>query len=759
MPKNVVLVDTPGFLQALGSNRKKIDTLSSREGVVFADLDAAYEYYYPRANLVLWAFRADRINDRDTIETFETLSQQQKSVLGVITYFDLMKSEEERQEVLRRAGILYGTKVVDFHPVITGGKNPNLGYGISALQQQLASVSEEATPIKQEEASQFIRNEASACQKWMTQKGDLLIENVSQISFYCNATSGGLLKEAKSSNLALTEYFQSNTVPHIEAPDFSTFIRSILKESSNLPSLVAARSAGRPASTGEQEEMAELFRRYISEKLRIPDLNKQFQSKLHYISGYIVAEGKRQSAGHHLTQIRIHQTSQIEKRKLEGQILPPNVQNLSVEFPTLPVPVIFSSGTDEFLDFIGSLGDFAGGVLKFFGWKSKAEANERLMVSAIADTKHSARNLPLLMEEAIRDYVQHAAHAILKSADEATSKVYPGKDLISLKDDAIEIDDHLNQLQIILQLVPVQDDSQYLYKTLFALWSPRDDPRKAVIDVFCEWFDKKESELSSQCRNWLTEAIINTQIEKANLEQITVAYLMETKQSQKMVRPLLAGTISRSPLFNEVGGLVLRWSSHIAQNISRNQLFNDQENFLKIKFDGFELHGIAGEFSKALALDFQKRFEKHFNSRTIYADSDKMARFEARKTYGKNFIKAFSAIGLGVAISYGVFDHVAGITPWTHFVDSLGFGAGAFGVSFTGNTVYQILAFRRRRRDEMVAAVSSEILDEASKCAEIAWKEAHNTLNGTLARQIIGQKTLIKKRTLDFAIEGEFTGK
>jgi GTP-binding protein EngB required for normal cell division len=755
-PKNIVLVDTPGFLQALGSNRRQIDTLSSREGVVFADLDAAYEYYYPRANLVMWAFRADRINDRDTIDTFQTLSEQKKKVLGVVTYFDLMKSEDERQESLRRARQQYGTKVDDFQPVITGGRTSQLGYGISALREHLASASDEAVPIKQEEAKQFILNEAKTGEKWMAQKGDSLIENVSQISFYCNATSGGLLKEAKSSNSALSHYFQSNVAPKIDAPSFSTFIKNILKEVSNIPELKAARAAGVQPSLEDKAEMADYFNRDVSEKLRISELDKQFQNTLHYISGYIVTEGKRQSAGHHLTQILIHQTSQIEKRKLEGQILPPNVQNLSVAFPTLPVPIIFSSGTDELLDFIGSLGDFAGGLLKLFGWQSKAKENERLMLSAIADTKHSARNLPNHMEQALREYVRQAAQSILKSADGAVGKAYPGKDLIRLKDDAVEIDKHLDKLQMLFQAVPIQDDSRYLYKTLFALWSPRDDPRKAVIDAFCEWFIKNESELRHNCQDWIVDVIAGHVLDKTAVEQVVFAYLTESEQTQEMAGPILAGVIGRRSIPNEMNGLILRWSSQLVQSISAKRLFNDKKNFLQLKFDGFELQGISDEFSRSLASDFSRHFDRYFNSQTVFVNSSEMTPLENRKIYGGRPIIMFSAIGFCAALGCGTSEHIVGVAIWPDILSSLGLGATIAGMIFAGNWTYQLRAFRRRRRDEMVAAVTTEICAETLRIARTAWQESRQKLNASLARQLIGKKTLIKKRALDFAIEGEF---
>lgn len=752
-PRNVVLVDTPGFLQALGSNRQRVETISSSKGVVFADLHAAYEYYYPRANVVLWAFRADRINDRDTVETFQALAEQRKTILGAITFFDLMKTEQEQQEVLRRAEKLFGSQVASFLPVVTGGKTSLLGHGIPDVRKQLEHISDQAAVIKLEEAAQFATNEASSCQKWMTQKGDLLIVNVTQISFYCNATSSSLLREAKTSYAALVQYFKDNTIPEIVSSSFPTFIRATLEAASKVPALRVALAQGRQPTSEDKEEMVSYFNRDISEKLRLSDLNKQFQNKLQYISNYIVAEGKRQSAGHHLAQIVIHQSGETRKHKLEGQINPPDVKTLTVAFPSLALPMIFSSVTDEIFDFIGG---FAGGVLKIFGWQSKAEKNERLMLSAIEDTKYSAQSLPQQMEKAMKQYVVQAAQAVLKSADEAVGKVYPSKNLISLKDDAVEIDKHLDQLQAFFKASPMQNESRYLYKTLYALWSPRDDPRRAVIDTFCEWFGKKQVEFSRECEGWLTEVLPKTFLDEVGLNNTLQAYLIRTDQAQEMRKPVLVGSIGQTSESSEIKDYTYLWSSHLAQGLAQKQLFDDRENFLKIKFDGFEVQGIAHEFSEFLSREFNQRFDRHFNLLTVYGDSRSMPMFDTSKVYGIKPLATLTGIGILSALGLGSVEYLLGIKLGQDVANGVVAGVSVSGVGLAVNWTHHLRAFQRHRHEVMVAAVTSELCEKLIESTNAAWRETHSTLTPHLARQLIGYKTLVKKRALDFAIEGEF---
>jgi len=752
-PKNVVLVDTPGFLQALGRNRQRVETISSNKGVVFADLNAAYEYYYPRANVVLWAFRADRINDRDTEETFQTLAEQKKDILGIVTFFDLMKTEQERLEALRRAEKLFGPHVVDLLPVITGGKTPSLGHGIPEVREQLEHVSNQAAVIKLEEAAQFILNEAASCQRWMVQKGDLLIANVTQISFYCNATSGGLLREAKTSHEALVQHFQNTIAPQVAKTDFSAFVRTTLEEASKVPALLAARTEGRQPTSEDKAKMVKYFNENVTDKLRISDLNRQFHNRLKYISGYIVAEGKRQSAGHHLAQIIIHQSGETKKYKLESQINPPDVATLSVAFPAPPVPVIFSSGIDELLDFIGSRSGFAGGVLRIFGWQSKAEENERLMLSAIADTKHSAQALPSQMKKALSQYVVQAAQAVVRSADEAAKEVYPGKNLLSLKDDAVEIDKHLDQLQTLLKANSVQDENRYLYKTLYALWSPRDDPRRAVIDTFCEWFDRKQAELSRECCGWLAEVLTESPFNKPELSHIVQAHLVRTKQTQEVIRPMLASGILKT---SDTTDIVHLWSTRLAQRLVKKQLFNDRKNFLKIKFDGFELQGIANEFSKVLGSEFKRRFDRHFASLTISGNRYPMPEFNNSKVYGIKPLAGVLGVATFSALGCGTVEYFAGVKIWQHIADSFVAAGAAGAFRLAGNWGYQLKAFRQRRQEAMVASVTSEICEKLVESAHSAWQETYPLANSQLARQLIGQRTLVKKRALDFATEGEF---
>ncbi len=118
---NVALVDTPGFSQLRADTSVQNINLYGSRGIQFTASDA-FEYYYYRADIVLWCMKATKLQDEDTLAALTAVGSQEKKIIGVLTHMD--RVPQERWEEIRREALrLYGEYVPEFVFTAAGAKN------------------------------------------------------------------------------------------------------------------------------------------------------------------------------------------------------------------------------------------------------------------------------------------------------------------------------------------------------------------------------------------------------------------------------------------------------------------------------------------------------------------------------------------------------------------------------------------------------------------------------------------------------------
>lgn len=135
LPTDVALVDTPGFAQVRADLDLTRVSLRGARGIEVLAKEP-FDYWYHRADVVLWVFKATKLTDRDTRDALEKLAPQGKRVLGVITHMDRVP-EAERSAVVAAARQAFGAYVPDFVPVVTKAGHPDLPPSITGLRARL----------------------------------------------------------------------------------------------------------------------------------------------------------------------------------------------------------------------------------------------------------------------------------------------------------------------------------------------------------------------------------------------------------------------------------------------------------------------------------------------------------------------------------------------------------------------------------------------------------------------------------------------
>lgn len=326
------------------------------KGVAF-DLEDIYENYYPRATLVLWAFKASKLNDRDTTDTFAKLSQRGKRILGIVTYVDTVPAAQ-RAELMAKTTALFGSVVNEFFPVVTGGHSSEVGLGIETLRSRLVAFGPIAKSEKREEAKQFCRVQVQNGTDWLGGMGNTLIRNITEVALYCNAVSTKLMSEASSREISLQSRLKQRINGREE--DLDSFVRRLLiDEISRHPSVGKARSGDDVA----KEELRALYEDRLTQHLSLNDINEEGNRQFQLMGKAVAAEGAQEAAGRRMKQVRLMVGGETQERPIKTAIKPPDVSDIRVTLPRLSVPIP-PGGCAVFLIFLLPLLLSAGYLMK-----------------------------------------------------------------------------------------------------------------------------------------------------------------------------------------------------------------------------------------------------------------------------------------------------------------------------------------------------------------------------------------------------------
>lgn len=667
LPANTVLVDTPGYAQyRQGLNTARTQVLSSGTGVVF-DLQEVYENYYHRATVVLWAFRADRIEDRDTQETFRRLCQRGKRILGVVTFIDRVPAER-RPDVMKKANDLFGDSVEALVPVCVGEKSSEYGLGLADLTDRIERWSADAEAIKRDEAESFVEFQRKSTASWLVAIGDTLVHNVSQLSMYCNATSQRLLAEASQRQSALWTAFDQHVT--VRRTEIWAMIRCWYMEN-------VARQGFLKKLFGMSEEesrrLAQALEDHVRHLARLGDLGEMQQSSLLRIGNYVTAAGLEVAAGYKMHQLVIKSCGEVETRRLKTKIEAPALPVVSALCPRFDIPQAESGITAALRDLWRKL---------FGGDNDEAEQKAKTLASqVIARLMEQRDNLT----EPLPKYVMAVAQAILTSVDSEVKALYPGRTLHQLDEFAKNLDGHLLLLRS--QSETAEETSRYQYHALFRIWSPRHDARLAAIDLFTSWFVGEREVIAAGLIGWLKEHLEKGQpLNTASYAGVLTSYL----RSHGLYLDMPATRISAISFSGKVGrrGTILErvdpWRRGTVSAIEAKAPFDDTEvqgQILK-DYEYFNLQGTGRRFSEWLSRRFSDHLKRQLDTASVgpFSSTDKGALDGMFARWRKPSF-AVSALAAGVCGAVIPVSHA----PWMN-------GSSAAGMALAGVAGIEILS-------------------------------------------------------------------
>lgn len=109
---NILLIDTPGFSQFRSNSSFDYFNLFGTKGIQLQSFDG-FEYYFYRADFVLWCIKATKLEDADTLSTLSKVSNEKTNIVGIITFMERIPSENWN-DIKNKAEEIYGNYIKEF---------------------------------------------------------------------------------------------------------------------------------------------------------------------------------------------------------------------------------------------------------------------------------------------------------------------------------------------------------------------------------------------------------------------------------------------------------------------------------------------------------------------------------------------------------------------------------------------------------------------------------------------------------------------
>ena len=762
LPENIVLVDTPGFAQfRAGLNEARAETLSSQKGVA-CTIDEVYHRFIHRANVILWAFKASKLQDRDTKETFANIARFAKDTIGVITYTDTVP-EAQRPELMQKAQELFGHGTSRFIPVVTGGKSPEKGLGIPELHQCLDDLNDRAADIKVQELETFLKVHAATGIKNLSVLGDTLIHNISRLSLFCNAVSDVLLREARKHHQDMMN--RRSNIKRLSSGLDAHIAGGLQQIMSDMRFAVFDRQQ-------KQQAAVDKFRNGVNNFFDVQSLNTARQDALTRIGRYVSAQAQQIAHSYKMKQAIIGIGGEPTDRELEAWITRPDVDTIATNVPPFTVPV----PSNNFFDALFTM---------IFGGQPTEQQVQSTQLAAHKAVGNLMDELPAF----VPDYTRRVANAILNSADDAVGNLYPNQTLETLRRQADSYDSNLKILEEMAGVQKAADSKQYRYGTQYRIWSPRDDTRRAAINLFCEWFAPRQAELQAQAAAWFDSARVRSLLQSSVHQQCS-NYLQQTNShvvfmERESERREPNETHAKLLSVTNFDGVV-SWTQLITNSIQNERLFDDSvlaEGLLE-DFDYIHMAGIGGDFTAKLIENCLSNCRSNisnmkFKIETIVLPDEQAARLRARLPIQDRSLLLASATATTAAVPIGSVFYLNLLhlslpaLPIAQAVVAGAAGAAVFAPATVGvnkallrrrnqRETQQIItaweAEKERRRQQGIAThlqtLFDHVTDYVATLTQRAWTAALPSINTQLAQTLAESRTLIKKKPLDYALVG-----
>jgi len=740
LDSRMTLVDTPGFAQPRGRASARADALRRSEGVAI-DIDDISDFYYHRSDLVLWAFKATKLEDADTLENLELLSRETKRILGVLTHWDQV-DEADRAGRLREARKRYGSYVSDFVCVDCKGAPGVPREGVLELRDWLRGEADRAAVVKLESARAYCSDQARFAAQWLESLGDSLVRNVAEVAMYSNGTSHVLLRNVAGTRDALMKDIDDRVSASDEAG-----ILGIL------------------TSGGTQEQK----QKRISKFMLVSGLNERLKERLRADGHHLSVQGSNLARQRKLQQVVIKGRGASEYRSLQAHIDPPLVEGLTIGLSGVSVPSVASGFMDSMFDIFQ--GTWIGGVAEFFGGRSSAERQEEAIRKAVRAI-HGA--LQEQVQEAVTAFTKAGAEAILAGVNSGITRAYPGRDLTALRQYARLIDEQM----LLLKGIDPSITAVPRFESHYMLWSPVDDGRQIVLALFCAWFETQQTRVKQHITPWGAEALEAHPLPVLYVYDCVRNMIAESKQWFQIAGAItLAKLVSaRDPSLNVANLLAPNsWAGEITANVRSRDPFLEGTPFLKQVFPGlpdhafhhFRLGGLGYAFSDRFAADFSKRCQKRFKSSgslDVVAETGNVKFSPGKRLMTKSCVgvTACAAVFAGFSSSPWASWHIVPGTSLPSLLAKLylsefhGFLQSAWAAGRASVAVLSIqylffLCDKRQCIEDAVTIRASQALRQV--CID-AWRDVTEAFGPAYVRSVASEYTLVGMRPLDYARDG-----
>ena len=208
--EDICLIDTPGLGQLRSDIKVENLKIFDSKGIQIESNDP-FEGYFHKADVVLWCFKAEKINAIQSFEKLKSIQKYNKPILGVITQMD--KAPRERwDEVIDHAKSTYGDMLTTFLPSAIGKDLDLKDQTLSNIRKNVTSIVE-SDGIKERELLKSYRYEQNCFLERSLGVGNFYKVNLSiynKITLEVEKTANTTLDNIDKDIVSLLENYESS---------------------------------------------------------------------------------------------------------------------------------------------------------------------------------------------------------------------------------------------------------------------------------------------------------------------------------------------------------------------------------------------------------------------------------------------------------------------------------------------------------------------------------------------------------------------
>lgn len=397
LPEGCVLVDTPGIAQALNGSARAV-TLTPVLGASF-EIDAVWAEWVHRADLLVWAFAADKMESEETRRALtKILAACSKPILPVATKIDVIPPEQ-RDDVQRRFTSVYdpllkGSDVLPLHLVCLKPGLPEYGLGLPELKRTVAKCVAKGAEERRRAEAEYYRSTAATLSSLLEGSANAYVENLQTISLLGDDLADDVRSVVSAArSRALAQVHQSLHLAS-QKTALDEGVRRLCQES----------DYGRASGFDE--------RKIRSRCQTIADSLVDYAEIKHaVVREFNVAAEQLNSIGQRKVQQRM--IKEVAVRPGEGVVIHEVPLALNVAAKVDPGSMRVS--VDYHVPELGFWAALWGGIVKFFGGEAKKRFTER----DVADHIRSALRAPQSLHSEESALLRQFAQRLLAACQEA----------------------------------------------------------------------------------------------------------------------------------------------------------------------------------------------------------------------------------------------------------------------------------------------------------------------------------------------------